>query len=922
MSKNQRLNATITIGSVLEQSVKRNIGFLKSGLSSVGNEIKDVERKQRELGKQRSVLEKQGRSVEALDREYEDLSRTLDRLRRQQERWNRAAAASRRVGSTFNTMASDMVRNGRAIAIGLGLAGGSVFGLASSTAQLGDNVAKTADKLGIGVEELQELRYAAERSGVATSAFDSSLEKMTKNIGLALEGTGAQKDALDALGLSADDLATMLPEEALGLIADRMQGVATQAEKAAIANDIFGRSGIGMLNMLRDGSKGLRDLREDARQTGYVLSEQAARDAEVFQDTLLDTQLIMKGLKNTVGAELMPVVTKSMRRVGDALVGNREQVKVWAASFADGVERALPVIGDVAIGIGNVLAITGRVVGATADMVGGWENFGMIIGAVLASRTVIRIGKFGWAVFSLGRAMVALAASTPLVAGGVRAIGTALMMNPIGLAIAGIAAGGYLIYRNWETLGPWFNGLWGDVRTYFGGAADFVGGVFTGDMDRAGLGLTTMWEGYQGVMEHIVGGIGSVFEATWLNVIKPATDAMGITGPIEAAWRGVSGFLGGTLGDVGSYFTGLSDLVAGVFTGDMRRAGNGIKTMWSATSSALGRTLNGIGAIYRGTWTNVIKPVTDAMGITAPIEAAWSWVSGRINAIVSSIGSVFDLAWTTIKPVIDGLGSVESIGAAWETVKSALGAVLDWMAEKFQWLGGIIAPIIDKIMWVKESGAAVLASIGIGGGETVDVGAAAKESMNNPGKSGLPADRQAAVVAAQRKRLIGRGVPESRLPPLQTNALGGAFRPGWHLTGEMGPELKFENRSGYVANNRAMRQLASYADRAGSAMPQARTAIRTAGDMDRAQQNRQTGPRGATQALSGMSARIEAALGGGAPPQTVAAASGEVTQNITNHFHASGVSADELMSIAERKRRTQAQGALFDRAPVSGPFGR
>jgi hypothetical protein len=82
------------------------------------------------------------------------------------------------------------------------------------------------------------------------------------------------------------------------------------------------------------------------------------------------------------------------------------------------------------------------------------------------------------------------------------------------------------------------------------------------------------------------------------------------------------------------------------------------------------------------------------------------------------------------------------------------------------------------------------------------------------------------------------------------------------------------------------------------------------------------GPQGATQALSGMSALIEAALGGGAPQQAVAAASGEVTQNITNHFHASGVSADELMSIAERKRREQAQGVLFDRAPVSGPFGR
>ena len=99
MSKNQRLNATITIGSVLEQSVKRNMGFLKFGLSQVGDAIKGVERRQKELDRQRNVLRKQGQSVEHLDREYEKLERTLVDLRRAQERWNRAAAASRRVGT-------------------------------------------------------------------------------------------------------------------------------------------------------------------------------------------------------------------------------------------------------------------------------------------------------------------------------------------------------------------------------------------------------------------------------------------------------------------------------------------------------------------------------------------------------------------------------------------------------------------------------------------------------------------------------------------------------------------------------------------------------------------------------------------------------------------------------------------------------
>ncbi len=928
-SKNQRLNATITIGSVLEGSVKRNIGFLKSGLSQVGNSIKEVERRQKELDRQRNVLRRQGQSVEHLDREYEKLERTLNDLRRAQERWNRAAAASRRVGSTFNTMASDIGRNVRRIAIGASLAGGAIFGLAASTAQLGDDVAKTADKLGIGIEELQELRYAAERSGVATSAFDTALEKMTKNIGLAMEGTGAQKDALDALGLSAANLATMSPEEALGVIADRLQGVETQAEKAAIANDLFGRSGIGMLNMLRDGSAGLVQLREDARRTGYVLSEQAARDAEVFQDTLLDTQLVMKGLKNTVGAELMPVVTQAMRRVGDTLVGNREEVRRWAEGFADGVERALPLIGEVITGIGQVGSVVWSVVEGTAEMVGGWENFGIVIGTVLASRTIVRVVKFGAAVFSLGKALFALARTTPLVVGGIRAIGAALLMNPIGLAVAAIAGGAALIYANWDTVGPWFKGLWGDVKTYFQGFGDFVGGVFTGDMDRAASGIQTMWEGTKGILGRVMGGIGGIFRWSYDNLIKPVTDALGITEPIEAAWRAAGAVLGPIMGDIGGYFSGLGDVVTGLVTGDMQRAADGVGKMWQSASSILGRVIGGIGGMFRWSYDNLIKPVTDALGITEPIERAWSAFQAVIGTVVGAIGSVFDTTWTTfIKPAIDGLSATGGIGAAWETVKSALDPILTWIGDKFSAVMAFIQPVIDALTWVMENaqaaGAAISSALGMGSGP--DISEVARESAVNPGPSGLPADRQAEVLAANRARLQAMGVPEDKLPPITANALGGPFRPGWHLTGELGPELKFENRSGYVANNRAMRQLAGYADRVGSLMAQPRTPRRRAGTvMERAarvlaSRDRATGRQPA--AGTGMAARVDALFAQAGGAAQAMPSTNQVTQHITYTIHAAGASAEDVIRLVERKSRQAAGNGLFDRAPATGPYGR
>lgn len=782
MSKNQKLRSTITIGSVVEKSVKNNIGFIKSGLKSVGDSIKSVEVRQRELAKQRKVLEREGKSVAHLDREYEQLERTLGDLRRAQERWNRAAAAKNRVGKAYNDLANDVTRNSRRIAVGAALAGGAIFGLAKSTAEVGDETAKTADKLGIGIAELQELRYAAERSGVATSAFDNSLEKMQKNFGAALEGTGPTKDALDTLGLSAEDLVKKSPEEALALIADRMGTVETAAEKAIIANDIFGRSGVGLINMLRGGSEGLQQLREDARRTGYVLSEKAARDAEVFQDTLLDTQLVMKGLKNTVGAALLPVVTTTMRKIGDALVENREDVEVWAEGFAGGVERALPIIGEIATGVGTVTGYVWSGVEAVAAYSGGWENFGIILGAALASRTIYKVGKLGYQVFSLGRALFSVVKATPLVAGGIRAIGTALVANPIGLAVTAIATGGYLIYRNWEKLAPWFKDTWDDTKKVFGGFAEFVGGVFTGDMDKAKSGLQRSWTGLKGFWQRNFTAIGNVTKSVFLEHIKPHMDAMGVTGAITSAW---------------------------------------------------------------------------------------------------------------------------------ETVKTALDRVLDAIGKKFEQAWKLIEPVVTGLKWVKDKGSEVLSNIGIGNAAGKQIGDAAKNSATTPGQSGLSADRQAEVTSWQAKRL--EKLRQNGVNP-QKRALGGAFRPGWLLTGERGPEMRFQNRAGYIADNRAMRQLADYAGKVGSVMgPHVARMGRYMATAKRVAGTSQVRTLDLPDTVQNLLSRVQA------PAQAMqAAAPVHVTSNDTYHIHAEGADAQEVLRLLEQKQRRNANRRLYDAGAAAG----
>ncbi len=862
----QRLSAEITIGSVLENSFKKNVGLIRSGFDKVGGSITSVKARQRELTRDRNLLKKQGKSVEALDREYEDLERTLEDLVRKQRRWERAMRDSARVGETFGRMTSNIGRMGRRMAVGLTAAGAGIFALTSSTAAYGDNVAKTAGKLGIGIEALQEYRYAAERSGVSTESFDSSLTAMQKRLGEAAQGTGAAKKALDQIGLSAQDLVNMGPADAMAAIADKMQLIEHPAERAAIAAALFSRSGIGMVNMLGNGSEALQQLREDARKTGYVLSEDAARGAEAFADAQLDAQLVIKGLKNTIGAELMPVVTRSMKTFSAWAITNRDDIADFARTASEKLEAALPVIGQVAEGMGRVASTIGTVATKVAEMVGGWDNFGIVIGTVFAARTIGSIASFGIAVGRLGLSLVNLAGITPLVVTGIRAIGSALLVNPIGLAVAAIAGSAYLIYQNWEKIGPWFGDLWDGVRTTFQGIGGFISGAWRGDMDAAAAGLSTAWDGAKSYLSTVLDGIGAVFSFAWTNGIKPITDKLGMTDEIEAAWQGLGGWFGTYWEGVKTTFQGIGSFISGAWLGDMDAAADGLSKAWEGAKGSLATIFGGIGNVYKSAWNDAIKPVVDRLGIT------------------------------------------DAITSAWQTVKTELQQVLDWLGQKFDWLMGKLQPVLDGLTWLRDKGVAALDSIGyFGSGETGQGEIPAEDSLR---PSGLSQQRQNDVLRQQRERLRALGVPEDRLPKISGSFLGGDIGRGFRRVGEQGPETIWNSKGGYVAHASATERLSRLSARAEPLMSKLGGGLRRA--MDQAKAVAAPVMQQVQQGAQTMTPAMMPALAPAAQPAPV---------NIYAQINAQNMSVSDLADELERRGRAAQAGALYDGAHDYGQYG-
>ncbi|UZE21856.1 phage tail tape measure protein [Pseudomonas sp. B21-056] len=101
---------------------------------------------------------------------------------------------------------------------------------------------------------------------------------------------------------------------------------------------------------------------------------------------------------------------------------------------------------------------------------------GMMLGRVLGGQLLMGLRLVGQAVLWIGRA---------------------LMMNPIGLIITGIAVAAYLIYRYWEPIKGFFAGLWTEVKAGFSGGLSGIAGLIV-NFSPAGL----FYRAFAGVMSY------------------------------------------------------------------------------------------------------------------------------------------------------------------------------------------------------------------------------------------------------------------------------------------------------------------------------------------------------------------------------------------------------------------------------------
>ncbi len=184
-------------------------------------------------------------------------------------------------------------------------AGALIEGIKHSTESI-DQLAKSADRLGISTEAFAGFQHAAELSGTSIEALRGGMEKLSKNVEEAATGNKAAIANLGAFNLKVEDLVGLKPDEQFMKIADSFNALSTQGQKSAAVLGVFGRGGGELINTLSLGSKGLEEMTEDAIKLGKALSRQDAAKVEAVNDAFHRMKESIEGVFNRLTIALAP----------------------------------------------------------------------------------------------------------------------------------------------------------------------------------------------------------------------------------------------------------------------------------------------------------------------------------------------------------------------------------------------------------------------------------------------------------------------------------------------------------------------------------------------------------------------------------------------------------------------------------------
>ena len=430
-------------------------------------------------------------------------------------------------------------------------------------------VAPVAGSLNYSYQDVAHALGLMANSGIKASQAGTSLRSWLTRLA---SPTKQSAEAMDALGVSMIDGEGNMKslEQLMRETRESFAGL-TEEQKAARAAQLAGKTGMaGLLAVVNSSDK---DFEKLAGAIGE--SNGAAKEMYNVANDNLNGQLIVlksnvESLGISLGQKLIPFASKLVEKI--------QGVVDKFNAMDDSTQKTIIKIAGIAAAIGPALLVLGKLT----------TGVGVVVGAV---------GKFGMAMKAAGGFV-------------------ALVTSPVGIVvgvIAGLIAVGVLLYKNWDKVKQGAKNAWGHVTKTLAGVGAKSGAVkkaFGGVIEQA----KKLWEKIKDAGSGISKVIGKHLPDIVEHFRKKFEMSFSIVAGIATGlFTGISGVVSGIMKVLG----GIIDFISGVFTGNWKKAWQGVKDIFGGIFKTLGALLktplNAVIGLINGAINGINK-----IGITIP----------------------------------------------------------------------------------------------------------------------------------------------------------------------------------------------------------------------------------------------------------------------------------------------------------------
>ena len=377
-----------------------------------------------------------------------------------------------KLGDAINHLSDNTAAKARDMVPALNMIGGTArqFGL-------------TAVQSSALVSAFISLGKAPTKAGTAINAMLSKLQTAGK------QGKKFQ-DAFKSLGLDIKAFEEQLKTDAQGAIISFLETVEKldKQSRSGVLFDLFGmeyQDDLALLvGSLKEYKKAIKAVGTEESYAGSMQREFANRAA-----TTANNLQLLKNSLSEVGINLGNLVLPAL----NSIVGSIRGITTTMAEFA----QTYPTISKVVVGLtvglmGLKIAAIGLgyawtfVQGGALTLAAAWR--GLLAAVAMAQTGLVgfnatalitaarlKVLAVGGAIKAFGASLMGLSSKVfPAVITGFRALTVALMTNPIGLIVGGLALAAGLVISKWDTVKSFFMNLWEPIKPIWESFMGFI----------------------------------------------------------------------------------------------------------------------------------------------------------------------------------------------------------------------------------------------------------------------------------------------------------------------------------------------------------------------------------------------------------------------------------------------------------------